>query len=159
AITGLTLIALLLNGSSQYSAIPDNPDVAGARAKEKLLFESANRRYLAGDYSGARQLFLETAKVSQSAGLGHQAAVKWNNAGATAIHLGKYEIARSNLEQARQIAEAAHDPQALATALNTMADFAFRTGQYQQAARLAKEGLEGPARKANLRVVSMLRYH
>ncbi len=140
AIIGSTLMALLLTGSPRIAATSANS--APAIPKELIALKNeAMVSFLAGRYGDARTVFLRAAGRAEQTGVPGEAARDWNSAGACSILTAQFRTAFDEFARARKLAESAHDGKALAATLNNVASLYVQIGQYEQAMRVAKEGL------------------
>jgi CHAT domain-containing protein/tetratricopeptide (TPR) repeat protein len=146
---GSTLLALLLSGSSRKAAIPTILPDSHAAAEMKRLYTEGARLYASGEYSRARQAFLQAADFAHQAGDESKAAFDWNNAGSCSIRTMQFGAALVQLKRARQIAEAAQQSRPLIFSLNSLATLYMQIGQFNQAILTAREALNGPAGHAD----------
>lgn len=144
AIIGLTLVALVLNGSTR-SAAPLSPTISSAETD--LLharFRQAQLLLSQGRYFEARDVFRAAAERAETDSLARLAANYWNGAGFCSIAAMQYAAAHRDLTKARAVAETNRQPAALAHILNNLASLYMHMGQPAEAERLAREALAGP---------------
>jgi CHAT domain-containing protein/tetratricopeptide (TPR) repeat protein len=140
AIIGSTLMALLLTGSPRIAATSAN-SALGIPKELTALKKEAMVSYLAGRYGDARTAFLRAAERAEQTGVPGEAARDWNSAGACSIITSQFRTAFDEFARAQKLAESVHDEKALAATLNNVASLYLQIGQYEQAMRVAKEGL------------------
>jgi CHAT domain-containing protein/Tfp pilus assembly protein PilF len=143
-LIGLTLTALSLTGSIQYSAISPSPKEAPLSDEVRALNEKGRALSSAGNFSEARHFFVsaatEAAKLSDS----RSAAMNWSNAGACDLAAFNFRGALESFIRARQIAEVAREPGPLANTLNNLATLYLQMGNPAAALQMANEALAIP---------------
>lgn len=158
AVTGSTLAALSLTGSTQ---IPANtlkiikPFAAAQIARSRNL---ALQQYDSGNFLEARAVFIATAALAEKAGSNEMAANSLSNAGAAALARFSYRDALGDFGRAGQAARAAHLYGVLATISNNLASLYLRLGDHELAIQVATQALAGPLGTSARTVTSGLEY-
>ena len=148
AIIGATLIALLLQGSTRNAAnspalaVRGSDPIARLNAEGKRLFAQAR-------YFDARESFQAAAVLARDAGDAHRASMNWNNAGACSVATMQFGVAMKHFTLARRTAESSHQLVPLAYTLNNLASLYIHMGQPENALRIARGALDGPAGNAD----------
>ncbi len=148
AITGLTLTALLLTGSSRFAAPPsDSPlplpdDLAEIRARGRNL-------YTKGRYSEARAIFLRGSARAAELGLNGLASTNLSSAASCLYVSLDFRGAQRDFERARDMARKAHALYALAVAENNLASLYLHIHEPESAFRVASEAIAGPEGNAD----------
>ena len=143
-IIGIALVALLLIGSARPPASlspPSNftdPGVAALNAEGKFLYNY-------GSFSEARTFFHSAARAADAAGDDRAAAMNRNNAGAAELVLMQYGEALKDFTEAQRRAEKAHQLQPLLFSFNNLASLYVQIGQADNAIRVVRDALDGPA--------------
>jgi CHAT domain-containing protein len=149
AIIGSTLIALLLAGSLRNAASSPLYSNTPEAAEIKRLAMAAEALYRGGHYLEARDAFRAIASRAEKAHLDRAAAMNWNNAGGCSLVAMRFKAAYDDFTKARADAENTHQYVPLAYALNSTASLYIHTGEPENAVRVAREALEGPAGNAD----------
>lgn len=157
AVSGLTLTALSLTGSTQTPANPPLLSNSPRAAVVKALGHEGYLAYSAGRYLDARKTFLTTADAARRAGLKSAEALAWSNAGGAALVRQDYRDALSDFLEAKQAALRARQFNTLAVTMNNLASLYLQMGRPADAMRVAREGLDGPAGTAGPAVRPKLR--
>ena len=146
AIIGSTLIAILLTGLTRHAASSvskaESPEI-GIRNKEgKRLFAAAR-------YIEARDAFRSAAELADRTGCPRAAAMNLNNAGLCSLVSLQFQTALRDFGRARSIAESSNELRALIFTLNSLASLYIQMGQPENAVRVSREALSGPAGHAD----------
>lgn len=158
AIIGSTLMALSLAGSYRNPAnwlkSPDQTslaEIARLHALGKTAFSE-------GRYGEAREAFGAAAREAMSAGSSREAAMNWSNAGFAAVSAMQYRPALEDLSRARATAEASGEMTPLIYALNNLASLYLQMGAWEDALRISRDALAGPASHADAGMHAKLLY-
>ena len=158
AIIGSTLMALSLVGSYRspanllkLSAQISSDEVAGLRRQGHAAL--ANGRVLE-----AHDFYRAAANAASRAGSPRDAAMNWNNAGVASLTALQYGQAMEELSRARAIAERSGEMVPLIYALNNLASLYLQMGAPEDALRISREALAGPAGHANAAMRGKLFY-
>ena len=149
AITGLTLIALSLVGSSGNPAIVTNPSKKTPPTEVESLHALGKTAFSAGHYRDARAAFWGAANAAMKVGRPRDAAMNWSNAGFADITAMQYRSALEDLTLARHTAEASGEMVPLIFALNNLSSLYLQMGSPDEALRISQDALAGPAGQAD----------
>jgi CHAT domain-containing protein/tetratricopeptide (TPR) repeat protein len=149
AITGSTLLALLLTGSPRTPGSSSNPKEIIASPSVALLNAEGRKLFAAAGFQEARDSFRAAASLAHSLGDERSAAMNWNNAGACSLATMQFRLALSDLSLARRTAESAREMRPLIFTLNNLASLYIQMGQPEEALRISRNALAGPAGNAD----------
>ncbi len=147
-IIGSTLMALSLVGS-----IPSPANFLSFNDKKTLaelerFHDLGKTAFSEGHYQEARAAFWTAAKAAMRAGLPDKAARDWSNAGFAGVTGMQYRSALEDLTRARASAEACGAMVPLIRTLDNLASLYLQMGEPEQALRIARSALAGPAGNA-----------
>ncbi|HVW86407.1 MAG TPA: CHAT domain-containing protein [Bryobacteraceae bacterium] len=146
------LIALLLTGSTGKPAATPSTDLHSTAADEvRRLNLRGKQLFRLASYGEAHDVFLSAAVLAEKANIPHDAAANWNNAGYCSEHRLQFRTALDELLKAQRIAEASREYGPLLFSLDNLASLYIQMGQPQNAARIARDALDGPAGHADPR--------
>lgn len=140
AIIGSTLFALLLTGS--FRTVASSPQTA-------LLNDRGRKLFAAARFQEARHSFRSAARLAHSLGDERAAAMNWNNAGGCSVITMQFRQALDDFALAKRTAESARELRPLIYTLNNTASLYLRMGEPDEAVRIAREALDGPAGHAD----------
>jgi len=146
---GLTLVALMLAGSSRNAANFTDTRDFGKTGEVKHLNAEAVRLFNSAEYSKARREFVSAATLAEASGDEYGTAMNWNNAGSCSIHTMQFGEAFSELRHAQSVAVRAHEFRPLLFTLNNLASLYIQLGQPDKAVLIGREALSGPAAHAD----------
>ena len=148
AVVASTLIALLLNGSSQHLA-PLNLANTFSDPGIAALNIDGRRLLTLGRYLDARNSFFLASRIGDATGDRRASAMNRNNAGAMELLTLQYGEALRDFTEARRIAEAHGQVVPFLMSMNNLANLYIATGQPENALRVAREALDGPNGNSN----------
>ncbi len=122
--------------------MPPSPQVVFLNTEGKKLFAAAN-------FPEARDSFRSAATLAHSLSDERAAAMNWNNAGACSVATMQFRQARDDFSVARRTAESAGEMRPLIFTLNNIASLYIHMGEPEEAVRVAREALAGPAGQAD----------
>ncbi len=144
AVTGSTLAALSLTGSTQLPAnfsLQSNPSSVAAVAAEVARAKSL---YASGQFLAAGNAFRAAATHAEKTGATELAAKSLSNAGSAALARLNYRDALMDFARARQIADSARLYPVLANISNNLASLYFLMGNNDLAIQVATTALAQP---------------
>jgi len=149
AVIGSTLMALSLGGSYRNPvSLISSSDKASVAVIER--YNVLGKTAIAdGRYQDAREAFWAAAATAMRAGIPGKAALNWSNAGYASLAAMQYRSALEDLTRARRTAETHGEMRALIFALNNLASLYLQMGDPEDALRIAREALDGPAGHAD----------
>ncbi|MEH2468019.1 CHAT domain-containing protein [Nostoc sp.] len=119
------LITIVLPATAQYSISPTQSSVT--------LLEQGKQLYDAGKLVKAVQIWLQAAQIFQQSKQQHYQILSYNYLAIAYQDLGKWEVARSLIIQAKNILKTVDDSFLYAQVLNTQGSLQFNTGQAELA--------------------------
>ncbi len=158
AVTGSTLLALSLAGSLRNPANPSSLAGKPSLSEIKRLHTLGMAAFSAGRYLDAREAYRAAASGAFLAGLQRDEAMNWSNAGFASVLLMQYGPALTDLTRARLVAQRSGEMVPLIYALNNLTGVYLQMGVPDQALRLAREALAGPAGHAHAGTRAKLLY-
>lgn len=157
AIIGSTLMALSLVGSYRNPATPLKLH-SNSLAAEARFHAMGKAAYSEGRYEDARAAFWTAATEAARAGSPRDAAMNWSNAGFASVTAMQYGPALADLSRARDVAEASGEMVPLIFTLNNLASLYLQMGAPENALRISRDALTGPAGHAHSGIRAKLLY-
>ena len=154
-LSGFALSALLVNCSAERPAFVPLP--APLRDPGATALNAEGRRlYSNGRYLESRSFFLMAAQLADAAGDDSASAMNRNNVGTAEMVTGQFAEAMKDLNEARRLAQTSGQMRPLLFCMDNLANLYIQIGQPDNAVRVAREGLDGPAGHADAGERAML---